>query len=98
MADLVARAAQVPVNSQREVSHIGRRANVVPSACVSRSRRLADTLQATNWRVISFDFTSAHCPWPDELFATKAEAKAEADRRIALQPAWQMTFVAEWPA
>ena len=31
-------------------------------------------------------------------FATKAEAKAEADRRIALQPAWQMTFVAEWPA
>ena len=87
-----------PVNSQREVSHIGRRANVVPSACVSRSRRLADTLQATNWRVISFDFTSAQCPWPDESFATKAEAKAEADRRIALQPAWQMTFVAEWPA
>ena len=85
------------MNSQREVSHIGPRPTVVLSACVSRSRRLADTLQATNWRVISFDFTSALSPWPDVSFATKAEAKAEADRRIALQPAWQMTFTAEWP-
>lgn len=45
------------------------------------------------WRVITYDADGNDVPWPDQQFDTEAEAKAESQRRVAMQVQNQATLI-----